>query len=82
MAVKEKIGVVVSSKMKNTCTVAVDDRVMHKKYKKVITKTKNYIVRDAKFNSSIGDQVRIRETRPMSKTKNWYVTHVIIKSIK
>ena len=80
MAVKEKVGVVVSDKMKDTIIVAVDDRIIHKKYKKVITKTKRYVVQDSTFNSSIGDQVRIRETKPISKTKNWILTTVLRKS--
>ena len=70
MAVKEKIGIVVSNKMNNTRIVAVSNRIVHKKYKKVITKTKRYAVHDTKFDASIGDQVRIRETKPLSKTKN------------
>jgi small subunit ribosomal protein S17 len=80
MAVKEKIGVVVSDKMTNTRIVAVDDRILHKRYKKVITKTKRYVVQDSTFNSSIGDQVRIRETKPISKTKNWVLISVLRKS--
>ena len=80
MAVKEKVGVVVSDKMKDTIIVAVDDRIIHKKYKKVITKTKRYVVQDSTFNSSIGDQVRIRETKPLSKTKNWVLTSILRKS--
>ena len=80
MAVKEKIGVVVSDKMQNTRIVAVNDRIIHKKYKKVITRTKRYVVEDSTFNSSIGDQVRIRETKPISKTKNWVLTNVLRKS--
>jgi small subunit ribosomal protein S17 len=80
MAVKEKIGVVVSDKMKDTCIVAVDDRTIHKRYKKVITRTKRYAVHDTTFNSSIGDRVRIRETKPMSKTKNWVLISVLRKS--
>ena len=80
MAVKEKIGVVVSDKMKDTCIVAVNDRVIHKKYKKVITKTKRYVVQDSTFNSKIGDEVRIRETKPISKTKNWVLINVLRKS--
>ena len=70
MAVKEKVGIVVSDKMKDTRIVAVDDRVIHKRYKKVITKTKRYAVHDSTFESSIGDQVRIQEVKPLSKTKN------------
>ncbi len=80
MAVKEKIGVIVSDKMKDTRIVAVNDRIIHKRYKKVITRTKRYVVQDSTFNSSIGDQVRIRETKPISKTKNWVLTSVLRKS--
>ena len=77
MVVKEKIGIVVSDKMTNTRIVAVSDRVIHKRYRKVITRTKRYAVHDSKFNSSIGDKVLIREIAPLSKTKNWLVTKVI-----
>ena len=80
MAVKEKIGIVVSDKMKDTLIVSVNDRITHKRYKKVITRTKRYAVHDTTSNSSIGDQVRIRETRPISKTKNWVLISVLRKS--
>jgi small subunit ribosomal protein S17 len=80
MAVKEKVGVVVSDKMKDTRIVAVNDRIIHKRYKKVITRTKRYVVQDSTFNSAMGDQVRIRETKPISKTKNWVLTSVLRKS--
>jgi len=80
MAVKEKIGIVVSDKMKDTRIVAVNDRVIHKRYKKVITRTRRYAVQDSIFNSTIGDQVRIRETKPISKTKTWILINVLRKS--
>jgi len=80
MAVKEKVGIVVSDKMKDTCIVAVNDRIIHKRYKKVITRTKRYAVQDSTFNASVGDQVRIRETKPISKTKNWILSSVLRKS--
>jgi small subunit ribosomal protein S17 len=80
MAAKEKIGIVVSDKMTDTRIVAVSDRIIHKRYKKVITRTKRYAVHDSTFNSSIGDQVRIRESKPISKTKNWVLTSVLRKS--
>ena len=80
MAVKEKVGIVVSDKMKGTRIVAVNDRVIHKRYKKVITRTKRYAVHDSTFESSIGDQVKIRETKPISKTKNWVLISVLRKS--
>ena len=66
--------------MKDTRIVAVNDRIIHKRYKKVITRTRRYAVQDSTFNSSIGDQVRIRETKPMSKTKNWILISVLRKS--
>ena len=80
MAIKERIGIVVSDKMDKTRIVAVNTRVMHRRYGKVITRTKRYAVHDSEFNSSIGDQVRIREARPLSKTKNWVLTDVVRKS--
>ena len=80
MAVKEKIGIVVSDRMQDTRIIAVNDRIIHKRYKKVITRTKRYAVHDSTFNSAIGDQVRIRETKPISKTKNWILISVLRKS--
>jgi small subunit ribosomal protein S17 len=80
MSVKEKVGIVVSDKMNQTRIVAVNDRVVHKRYKKVITRTKRYAVHDSDSSSSIGDQVMIRETRPLSKTKNWVLINVLRKS--
>ena len=80
MVTKERIGIVVSNKMQQTCIVAVSDRVMHKRYGKVITKTKRYAVHTSEFNIGIGDKVNIRETRPLSKTKNWILTGILRKS--
>jgi small subunit ribosomal protein S17 len=80
MAVKERIGIVVSDKMDKTRIVAVNSRIIHKRYGKVVTRTKRYAVHDSEFNSSIGDQVRICETRPLSKTKNWLLMDVLRKS--
>ena len=80
MAVKEKIGIVVSDKMSNTRIVAVNDRITHKRYKKVITRTRRYAVHDPESLSFIGDQVQIRETKPLSKTKNWVLLNVLKKT--
>ena len=66
--------------MQDTRIIAVSDRIVHKRYKKVITRTKRYAVHDSQFNASIGDQVRIRETKPLSKTKNWVLISVLRKS--
>jgi small subunit ribosomal protein S17 len=80
MATKEKIGTVVSNKMDKTRIVAVSDRIMHKKYGKVITRTKRYAAHDSDLNAAIGDKVLIRETRPLSKTKNWILIDILSKS--
>jgi small subunit ribosomal protein S17 len=80
MTTKEKIGIVVSDKMVKTRIVAVSDRIKHKRYGKVITRTKRYAVHDTDFNTNIGDKVRIRETRPISKTVNWILTDILKKS--
>jgi small subunit ribosomal protein S17 len=80
MATKEKIGIVVSNKMMNTCIVAVSDRITHKRYGKVVTRTKRYSVHDSDFNSRIGDKVKIQQTRPISKSKNWKIITILRKS--
>lgn len=80
MTTKEKIGIVVSDKMTKTRIVAVSDRIMHKRYGKVIIRTKRYAVHDTDFNATVGDKVRIRETRPISKTVNWILTDILKKS--
>jgi len=79
MAIKEKIGVVVSDKMTKTRIVAVNDRITSKRYGKVITRTKRYSVHDSRFNTTIGDKVKILETSPISKTKNWVLTGILGK---
>ena len=80
MATKEKIGIVVSNKMVNTCIVAVSDRINHKRYGKVVTRTKRYPAHNSDFNSRIGDKVKIQQTRPISKSKNWKIITVLRKS--
>jgi small subunit ribosomal protein S17 len=79
MAVKEFVGTVVSDKAINTRIVAVNDRIQHKNYKKVITRTKRYVVDDTNFNAKIGDKVKIQETRPLSKTKRWVLVNILEK---
>ena len=80
MRVKEKVGIVVSNKMHHSCIVAVNNRVIHKRYKKVITHTKRYVVHDDLLNVSVGDKVRFCYTKPMSKTKYCSLTGVLRKS--
>ncbi|GAA0577710.1 30S ribosomal protein S17 [Caenispirillum bisanense] len=66
-------GVVVSDKTDKTVTVVVERRFMHPVYKKFIRRTKKYAAHDEANQFKIGDVVRIRECRPISKTKTWEV---------
>ncbi len=66
-------GTVVSDKGDKTITVLIERRVMHPIYKKIIRRTKRYHAHDERNDFKIGDIVRIRECRPISKTKTWEV---------
>jgi len=80
MAVKERIGQVVSDKMDKTVVVAVESRVQHKKYDKIMVRTQRYKAHDEDNRCKEGDRVRISETRPMSKTKRWVVADILSSS--
>nr|WCH56169.1 ribosomal protein S17 [Calliblepharis sp.] len=71
MAIKETIGIVTSNKMEKTIKVTVKTQVKHKKYSKIIAKTKKYYAHDEYNECIIGDIVKIEETKPISKTKRW-----------
>jgi small subunit ribosomal protein S17 len=77
MAVKERVGVVVSNKMDKTVVVAIENRSPHPKYGKIVVKTKKYKAHDEENRCLEGDRVRIRETRPLSKTKRWEIAEII-----
>jgi small subunit ribosomal protein S17 len=72
-----KVGRVVSDKMDKTVVVAVDYLKPHPLYRKIIRKTNKFHAHDEGNECHIGDVVRIRETRPLSKTKRWEVVEVI-----
>jgi len=80
MAVKERVGLVVSDKMDKTIVVAVENRSPHPKYRKIMVRTKRYKVHDEENKCKSGDRVRIRETRPLSRTKRWTVVDVLTQS--
>lgn len=73
---KERVGVVTSTKMDKTVTVAVKWKEKHPIYGKFVNKTKKFHAHDEKNDCGIGDTVRIMETRPLSKTKNWRVVEI------
>jgi len=77
---KVREGVVVSSKMDKTVVVAVEDRVKHGLYGKVITKTIRLKAHDENNEAGEGDRVRIMETRPLSATKRWRVVEILEKA--
>jgi small subunit ribosomal protein S17 len=66
-------GVVVSDKQDKTVVVKVERRFLHPVMKKTVRRTKNYHAHDEKNAHKVGDQVRIEESRPLSKLKNWVV---------
>lgn len=76
---KTRIGVVTSNKMDKTITVAVERKVKHPIYGKFVKKTTRFHAHDEKNEASIGDIVRIMETRPLSKTKRWRLVEVVEK---
>jgi small subunit ribosomal protein S17 len=76
MAVKERVGLVVSDKMDKTVVVAVENRSAHPKYGKIVVQSKRYKAHDEDNKCKVGDRVRIQETRPLSRTKRWAVVDI------
>lgn len=76
---KTRIGVVSSNKMDKTITVNVERKVKHPLYGKFLKKTTKFHAHDEKNECSIGDTVKIMETRPLSKTKRWRLVEVVEK---
>ena len=74
---KERIGVVTSNKMTKSIVVSVERRVKHAKYGKFVKQTSKFVAHDEKDDCNIGDTVRIMETRPLSKTKNWRLVEIV-----
>ncbi len=77
----EKIGVVASDKMEKTVVVRVDRLVKHPKYRRYVRRTSKFMAHDEK-GASVGDKVRIVETRPLSARKRWRVIEIVQKAQK
>jgi small subunit ribosomal protein S17 len=77
---KTRNGLVVSDKMDKTVVVAVEDRVKHPLYGKVLRRTSKVKVHDEANTAGVGDRVLIMETRPMSATKRWRVVEILEKA--
>jgi small subunit ribosomal protein S17 len=74
---KVREGVVVSDKMQKTVVVAIERRVPHPVYGKMVTRTAKFKAHDEENSAKVGDRVRITETRPLSKDKRWRVVEII-----
>ncbi len=77
---KTRVGIVTSNRMTKTITVAVERKVKHPIYGKFVKKTTKFHAHDEKDECTIGDVVKIMETRPLSKTKRWRLVEVIEKA--
>ena len=74
---KSRTGLVVSDKMEKTVVVAIERRVPHPVYGKMVTRTKRLKAHDEENSAKVGDTVRIVETRPLSKDKRWRLVEII-----
>ena len=77
----EKVGVVASDKMEKTCVVRVDRLIKHPKYRRYVRRTSKFMAHNEK-GATVGDKVRIVETRPISAHKRWRVVEIIQKAEK
>lgn len=77
----EKVGIVASDKMEKTIVVRVDRLVKHPKYRRYVRRTSKFMAHDEK-GASVGDKVRIVETRPLSARKRWRVVEIVQKAAK
>jgi small subunit ribosomal protein S17 len=77
---KVREGYVVSDKMNKTVVVAVEDRVKHRLYGKVLRQTSRLKVHDEQNSAAVGDRVRVMETRPLSATKRWRLVEILEKA--
>jgi small subunit ribosomal protein S17 len=74
---KERVGRVVSDKMQKTVVVAIERRVPHPVYGKMVTRTRKVKAHDEENSAKTGDLVRIAETRPLSKDKRWRLVEIV-----
>jgi small subunit ribosomal protein S17 len=77
---KTRVGVVVSDKMQKTVVVALERRVQHPVYGKMITRTRKVKAHDEENAAKNGDTVRIMETRPLSRDKRWRVVEIMVRA--
>jgi small subunit ribosomal protein S17 len=74
---KEQVGVVLSNKIEKSAVVEVTRLMPHPEYRKIVRKRKKYVAHDEKKICKVGDKVRIRSTRPISRTKRWRIVEIL-----
>tara|TARA_B100001094_G_C17846677_1_gene630593 strand:+ start:239 stop:496 length:258 start_codon:yes stop_codon:yes gene_type:complete len=77
---KERVGIVTSTSMNKSVVVSIERRQKHVKYGKFVKQTNKFVAHDEKGECNVGDTVKIMETRPLSKTKNWRLVEVVEKA--
>lgn len=77
---KTRVGKVVSNKMDKTIVVAIENKVKHPLYKKIVTRTYKLKAHDENNECNVGDKVKVMETRPLSKEKRWRVVEIVEKA--
>ena len=77
---KVRVGKVVSDKMDKTVVVAIEDRVAHPLYKKIVGRTYKLKAHDENNTCGVGDIVKVMENRPLSKDKRWRVVEIVEKA--
>ena len=74
---KERVGIVTSNKMEKSIVVSIERRVKHELYGKFLNKTSKFVAHDEKNECNEGDTVKIMESKPISKNKNWRLVEII-----
>ena len=77
---KVRVGKVISDKMDKTVVLAIEDRVAHPLYKKIVGRTYKLKAHDEENTCGVGDIVKVMETRPLSKDKRWRVVEIVEKA--
>jgi len=77
---KSQVGIVTSTAMQKTVTVAVDRLVQHPLYKKTLRRTSRFLAHDENNSCKVGDRVKIEETRPLSARKRWRIAEILSRA--
>jgi small subunit ribosomal protein S17 len=77
MTLKEKVGVVVSTKMQKTIVVLVENKFRHPRYAKTVVRTKRYLAHDETNQAKLGDRVVLLQSPPFSRHKHWILKQII-----